>query len=61
LTQGRNSPRNYRSTYENHSITGSAGRIASVYKSLAKSVSGVEKEMLLQHAEHWKRVEKGRS
>lgn len=49
----------YKSVYGDYIIRGTAKKIAGDYLGLSNGVEGAEKEMLLQHSEHWRRVERG--
>jgi hypothetical protein len=49
----------YKSVYGDYTIRGTAKKIAGDYLGLSNTVEGAEKEMLLQHSEHWRRVERG--
>ena len=59
MVQKRN-VKTYKSVYKDYIIRGEAKKIARDYLGLSNGVEGSEKEMLLQHAEHWYRVEYGR-
>lgn len=60
MVQRRN-VRQYKSVYKNYIIRGTAKKIAQDYLGLSNELEGAEKEMLLQHSEHWYRVEYGRA